>query len=206
MEHGTGRHCESAGGSVGFQVLLIQSRCVSSQGSGPEAVAKRTGQRLRAAVGCTSKVRFTGIGTGRGPSAGDNARIQVLRAQHTRNPGQRARGRKCWARTQREIYLMGARPGGGHFKKHPRQCQAYSSAGRAKCGSEARAGKPPGAPVLLQVYLLTAEAIEKGAKARYSKGSQEPIILGNGNRFLRDIFRRPPALRCRKWWRQGTRC
>ena len=47
--------------------------------------------------------------------------------------------------------------------------------GRArKYRGEVRAAGPPGAPILLRVYLPTAEASEKGAPAQISKGSHEP--------------------------------
>ncbi len=49
-----------------------------------------------------------------------------------------------------------------------------------------QAGRPPGAQILLQVYLSTAEANEKGAPAWNSKGSHEPTVqnhLENGNDF-----------------------
>ncbi len=53
----------------------------------------------------------------------------------------------------------------------------WFSVGRAKYRREVRAGMPPGAPVLLRVYLLTAEANEKGAPAWDSKVSHEPTFL-----------------------------
>jgi hypothetical protein len=53
-----------------------------------------------------------------------------------------------------------------------------------KYRGEVRAGGPPGAPILLRVYLPTAEASEKGAPAQISKGSHEPENskpFGNGS-------------------------
>jgi len=49
--------------------------------------------------------------------------------------------------------------------------------------------------------------MKRGHRPRFLKGrmSRQFRIFWKWQRFLVDIFRRPPALRCRKWWRQGTR-
>ncbi len=49
-------------------------------------------------------------------------------------------------------------------------CQARKYKG------EVQAGGPAGAPILLRVYLPTAEANEKGASAQISRGSHEPTV------------------------------
>ena len=52
-------------------------------------------------------------------------------------------------------------------------CQARKYKG------EVQAGGPPGAPILLRVYLLTAEANEKGAPAWISKGGRNHFFSQN---------------------------
>jgi hypothetical protein len=68
-----------------------------------------------------------------------------------------------------------------HASSGPDIIRSWPSAGQEKIEGRCtgQAGGPPGARILLQVYLSTAEANEKGAPAWISKGSHEPAILNH---------------------------
>ena len=103
-----------------------------------------------------------GPGTGVGHANQQQSKVQVSRGRHIRSPG-------------------AAGPGGRHLKlqlgkvlchRHQSQwrparvsarCCQFSVLSRArKYRRGVRAGRPPGAPILLRVYLPTAEATKNG--------------------------------------------
>ncbi len=171
-------------------------------------MAKCTGQRLRAAIGCTSKVRLRSLsayGTwllsnGRKllpepahrPAApcldrwSRTERTGSGAVQHHAKPRPSRRGSSSYDRRRfvvqaaaatSSVTAAAAGPGSAVLPRVASLIPTSSGAGGAAAAAGSAAmrpavpgARPPGAPVLLRVYFPTAEANEKGASARISKG------------------------------------
>ncbi len=152
----------TAGDSAGFQVPATRSQCASDPGSGPGIAVACNQHRVGAAAGRTHNGRPTRTGAGHGTLISGSSKDQVSRGRYIRSPGQRARGANISGYNSEWSYATDISHGGSPSEHQPRCCQ-ISVLGRArKYRRWARAGGPPGAPILLRVYLPTAEATKNG--------------------------------------------
>jgi hypothetical protein len=149
--------------SAGFQVLATRSQCASDPGSWPGIAVACTQHRVRAAAGCAHNGRPTGTGAGhRTPIISGSSKDQVSRGRYIRSPGQRARGANISGYNSERSYATDIGHDGGPSEHQPRCCQISVLSRARKYRRWVRAGGPPGAPILLHVYLPTAEATKNG--------------------------------------------
>jgi hypothetical protein len=77
-------------------------------------------------------------------------------------PGQRARGADISGYDSERSYATDISRDGSPSEHQPRCCQISVLSRARKCRRWARAGGPLGSPILLHVYLPTAEATKNG--------------------------------------------
>jgi hypothetical protein len=152
----------TAGDSAGFQVPATLSQCASDPDSGPGIAVACTQHRVRAAAGCAHNGRPTGTGAGHRTPISGSPKDQVSRGRYISSPGQRARGANISGYNSERSYATDIGHDGGPSEYQPRCCQISILSRARKYRRWVRAGGPPGAPILLQVYLPTAEATKNG--------------------------------------------
>ena len=152
----------TAGDSAGFQVSAMRSQCASDPGSGPGIAVAYTQHRVRAAAGCAHNGRPTGTGTGHGRRSAEAPRIKFHGAGISGPPGQRARGADTSSYNSERSHATDIGHNGSPSERRPRGCQISVLSRARKYSRRALAGGPPGAPILLHVYLPTAEATKNG--------------------------------------------
>ena len=103
-----------------------------------------------------------GPGTGAGHANEQQSKVQVSRGRHIRSPGQRARGADISGCNSERSCAIDIGHNGGPSEHQPRCCQISVLSRARKYRRGVRAGRPPGAPILLHVYLPTVEATKNG--------------------------------------------
>ncbi len=152
----------TAGDSAGFQVSATRSERTSDPGSGPGLAAAHTQHRVRAAAGCTHSGRPTGTGTRHGRQSAEAPGIKFHGAGIAGPPGQRALGADTSGHNSEWSCATDISHDGSPPEHRPGGCQISVLSRARKYGRRVRAGGPLGAPVLLHVYLPTAEATKNG--------------------------------------------
>jgi hypothetical protein len=152
----------TAGDSAGFQVSATRSERASDPGSGPGLAVAYTQHRVRAAAGCAYSGRPTGTGTRHGYRSAEAPRIKFHGAGISGAPGQRARGADTSSYNSERSCATDISHDGSPSEHRPTGCQISVLSRARKYSRWARAGGPLGAPILLHVYLPTAEATKNG--------------------------------------------
>ena len=147
---------------AGFQVSTTRSERASDPGSGPGLAVACTQHRVRAAAGCTHSGRPTGTGTRQGHRSSGAPRIKFHGAGI---PGPRGSGPRGGRHLKPQLgkvlchrHQSRWQPTRASAQRLSDQCPQPGK----KHSRRARTGGPPGAPILLHVYLPTAEATKNG--------------------------------------------
>jgi hypothetical protein len=113
------------------------------------------------------------------------SRDQVPQGRHVRGPGQRARGQTSQATTRRDLMSQAAVTVAAHPRSSPDIVRFTVFCQARKHNGKARDGGPPGASILLRVYLPTAEASKKRRRWLKGRTSRGKILslFGNGSSF-----------------------